>query len=86
MPRLVKVGKVYHAEFFDSQKGFTTRRTTGTDDRREALRVLGELIAKDSAPKTVTALKRAAVSDILATYYAKNKELPSRYSIKAALT
>ena len=86
MPRVVKVGKVYHAEFFDSTRGFTTRRTTGTDDRREALRILGELIAKDAAPKTVSALRRTALADVLAAYYAENKELPSKYSIKAALT
>lgn len=86
MPRLVKVGKVWHAEFYDSQKGFTTRRTTGTDDRREALRVLGEFIAKESQPQTLSALKRSAVSDILAGYYADNKTLPSKYAIKAALS
>lgn len=86
MPRIVKVGKVYHAEYYDSQRGFTTRRTTGTDDRQEALGILGEFLAKQSQSQTVPALKRSAVSDILAGYYAENKELPSKYAIKAALS
>ena len=86
MPRLVKVGKVYHAEYYDPQRGFTTRRTTGTDDRTEALGILGELLAKQSQPQTLSALKRSAVSDTLATHYAENLHLPSKYAIKAALS
>lgn len=86
MPKLVKVGKVYYAQWYDPLTQNTARRSTGTDDRREANRVLGELIAKESAPQSAAQLKREALSDVLATFYAENKGLASKYAIKAALS
>lgn len=86
MSRIVKRGKVYYAEYTDPERGFTTRRTTGTDDRREATRILGELLAKSYCPKSTTEVDLATVGDIVAAFYAKRKDTPSRYAMKAALS
>lgn len=51
MPRIVKRGKVYYAEYTDPEKA---RRTTGTDDCREDTRILGELLAKSYCPRSTS--------------------------------
>jgi integrase len=79
-PKLVKRSKSYAIEWYDPQKGFTTRRSLGTDDAGTARRIYAEYLLKTESFETRT------VEGLLASFYAKKAQnYPSRYVYKTTI-
>jgi integrase len=85
MPKLVKRGKNYAVEFFDPEKGFTTRASLGTDDPGVARRKYGEWCLKNVTPDKAET-KDVYVEGLMAQFYVQQaKDFPSKYAYKSAL-
>jgi integrase len=85
MPKLVKRSTNFAVEYFDPKKGFTTRRSLGTDDAREAQRLFAEWCLKNL--DEVGTLESVTVGGLLASFYAKQAQnYPSKYVYKSALS
>lgn len=85
MPKLVKRGTNYAVEFYDPQKGFTSRESLGTDDAGLATRRFGEWCLKNSTPEKAQ-IQDVTIEGLMGQFYAQEaKDYPSRYVYKSAL-
>jgi len=84
MSRLVKRGN-WAVEFYDPQKGFTTRKSLGTDDAGLARRLYAEWCLRNTDQRG--SLESVTVEGLLAQFYAqKAVNYPSKYVYKSALS
>lgn len=85
MPKLVKRSAHYAVEYYDPQKGFTTRKSLGTDDLGTARRLYAEWCLTHSSPERST-LESVTVQGLLGTFYAQAaKDYASKAVYKSAL-
>ena len=85
MPKLVKRSNNFAVEYYDPQKGFTTRKSLGTDDAGIARRLYAEWCLTHSSPERST-LEDVTVQGLLGTFYAQAaKDYASKAVYKSAL-
>jgi integrase len=85
MPKLVKRSTKYAVEYYDPQKGFTTRESLGTDDLGTARRLFAEWQLAKALPERST-LEAVTIQGLLATFYAQAaKDYASKAVYKSAL-
>lgn len=85
-PKLVKRGRIFYAEYFDRERGYTTRVSLGTEDREEAEDKFAEVGIAATNPVR-RSLKSINVDFLVAKYYTEvAKEFPSRYTYNLGMS
>jgi len=84
MPKLIERQGIFQVEYYDSAKGYTTRRSLGTQDRAVAERKFAEWqLANTDWPKAT--LEDTTVEEVVAQFFGRAQKYASHYVYRSLL-